>query len=202
MSIVKATATSLVVFVALLFSTTAFAEKSHSHLQSKYKGEENRIIKSLSADDISELNKGGGWGLAKAAELNGFPGPAHVLEMEEEINLSDQQKAEIQTLFNQMNAEAIVLGQNLIELETQLNKGFSESTIDQKQLMDVVNKISAVRAKLRLSHLSTHLKTPEILTKHQVVLYNKLRGYGNKNPCNNIPVGHDPEMWKKHNGCT
>ena len=201
MNFVKWTTKSLVVIfiiLALSFSTVTLAENLHS----KYKGQESRAIKSLSDDDISELTKGGGWGLAKAAELNGFPGPVHILQMEQQIALSVQQKAEIQTLFNKMNAEAIVLGKSLIALETELNKGFSEGTINQEKLGLLVDDIAKVRAELRLSHLSTHLKTPEILTKHQLVLYNKLRGYGNKNPCENIPTGHDPEMWKKHNDCS
>ena len=36
--------------------------------QSNYTGQELRIIKSLSADDIEQLRKGKGWGLAKAAD--------------------------------------------------------------------------------------------------------------------------------------
>ena len=34
---------------------------------------------------------GKGWGLAKAAELNGVPGPVHLMEMKEEIDLSAEQ---------------------------------------------------------------------------------------------------------------
>jgi hypothetical protein len=48
---------------------------------SPYAGQETRRIKSLSEQDIDELRQGRGWGLAKAAELNGLPGPAHLLEM-------------------------------------------------------------------------------------------------------------------------
>jgi hypothetical protein len=28
-----------------------------------------------------------------------------------------------------------------------------------------------------------------------------MRGYGEGDPWKNVPAGHDPEMWKKHNGC-
>ena len=51
---------------------------SKESYRSPYAGQENRQIKSLSANDIQELKRGGGWGLAKAAELNGLPGPAQV----------------------------------------------------------------------------------------------------------------------------
>ncbi len=68
-------------------SSIQASEGSHSHM-SKYSGQEQRIIKSLSPDDIAELRRGGGWGLAKAAELNGVPGPVHLLEMKEAIIFS------------------------------------------------------------------------------------------------------------------
>ena len=78
------------VLVLMLIATFAFSTADHSH-KSKYAGEEKREIKSLSATDIEELQNGKGWGLAKAAELNGVPGPVHLLEMKEELELSAEQ---------------------------------------------------------------------------------------------------------------
>ena len=167
---------------------------------SKYVGEEYWKIKSLSPDDVEELKKGGGWGLAKAAELNGLPGPAHILEMEDKIYLTDKQKKKIQKIYNEMKSEAIALGKQLIRLEMGLNMGFSNRNINQELLENYVREIEKVHAKLRIVHLSTHLQTPNILTNKQIILYNKLRGYS-KDPCQNIPEGHNAEMWKKHNGC-
>jgi len=46
-----------------------------------YARQQVRTIKSLSDEDIAALRKGEGMGMAKAAELNGYPGPAHVLDM-------------------------------------------------------------------------------------------------------------------------
>ena len=48
--------------------------------QSPYAGEESRAIKSLSASEIQALRQGHGMGYAKAAELNHYPGPRHVLD--------------------------------------------------------------------------------------------------------------------------
>jgi hypothetical protein len=89
--------------------------------KSKYAGEEKRDIKSLSETDIEELKNGKGWGLAKAAELNGVPGPAHLLEMKEEIDLSAKQIQAIEEIFKKMKQEAIPLGLELIDLEMELN---------------------------------------------------------------------------------
>ena len=77
---------------------------------------------------------------------------------------------------------------------------FVNKTINQTLLEKLVYKIGNIRSKLRVTHLSTHLQTPNILSSDQINLYNQLRGYSN-DPCNNIPEGHNAEMWKKHNSC-
>ena len=167
---------------------------------SKYAGEENRRIKSLSQDDVEELKNGGGWGLAKVAELNGVPGPAHILEMKEQISLTSEQEERIKAIYNKMKKEAVALGEQLISFEIQLNDGFLEGSIDLKTLKELIQKIETIRGRLRLVHLSTHLITPDILTEEQITKYNILRGYA-QDPCQNIPAGHSAKMWKKHNGC-
>jgi hypothetical protein len=73
--------------IITLIPYSSFSDSNHSH-KSKYVGQEKRKIKSLSESDIEELKNGSGWGLAKAAELNGVPGPVHLLEMRDEIGLS------------------------------------------------------------------------------------------------------------------
>jgi hypothetical protein len=169
--------------------------------KSKYAGQERRKIKSLSETDIEDLENGKGWGLAKAAELNGVPGPAHILEMREEIHLTPEQTHQIEELYKTMKEQAIPLGLELIELERQLNEHFANRTITDDVLRESLEKIATVYKELRYVHLATHLKTPHILTLEQITLYNQLRGYSSDDPCENIPVGHDPEMWKKHNNC-
>jgi len=69
----------IVAFVTALlgFAGVAAAQQAHP---SKYAGQETRAIKSLSSEDIAELRRGGGWGMARAAELNGVPGPSSGIE--------------------------------------------------------------------------------------------------------------------------
>lgn len=174
---------------------------STQHYGSKYKGQEYREIKSLSSEDIDELQNGKGWGLAKAAELNGIPGPVHLLEMKEEIKLSEVQVSQIEQLYEKMKKEAIPLGLELITLEKRLNNAFANRTIDEKGLKSLLNQITNTYIALRYVHLSTHLKTPSILMPSQIENYNKLRGYFSDDPCKDIPKGHDPELWKRHHNC-
>lgn len=194
---------SAFIWTAVSFSASCFAEMQHSSHSSlsSYAGQEKRAIKSLSEDDISTLKQGGGWGLAKVGELNGYPGPIHVLEMESEIGLTEEQKVNIQKLYEEMRTEAVTLGEKLIKLEKALSDSFSSKEVNQNTLERDLLALSEVRARLRLAHLKAHLKTPHILTQQQITLYNALRGYSANDPCKNIPKGHSVEMWKKHNGC-
>jgi len=194
------TKVTIQILVLMLIATFAFSEADHSH-KSKYAGEEKREIKSLSATDIEELQNGKGWGLAKAAELNGVPGPVHLLEMKEEIDLSAEQIRAIEDIYMKMKQEAVPLGRELIELERELNNHFANRTITNELLRQILQKIAQVHGQLRYVHLSTHLKTPDILKSEQITLYNKLRGYSSEDPCENVPKGHDPTMWKKHHNC-
>ncbi len=188
------------VLLFFLIPFCAYSASEHSH-KSKYVGEEKREIKSLSESDIEELENGKGWGFAKAAELNGVPGPIHLLEMKKEIRLSSEQIQKIEDIYQKMKKQAIPLGLELIELERRLNNHFANRTITDNLLHKLLGEIVQVRKKLRYAHLSAHLKTPDILTFKQITLYNELRGYSSNDPCKNIPEGHDPEMWKKHHNC-
>ena len=188
------------ILIFTLMSSSSFSASKPSY-QSEYVGQETREIKSLSEADIEELTNGSGWGLARAAELNGVPGPVHLLEMKKEIGLSPEQTEKIEILYQTMKKQAIPLGLKLIELERKLNNHFADGTITEKLLDDLLEQIAHVRKQLRYVHLSTHLKTPGILTAEQIDLYNTLRGYSSDDPCKNVPEGHDTEMWKRHHNC-
>lgn len=191
------------IYWALIFTLLPVSSFSSSEVsfKSAYIGQERREIKSLSKSDIEELENGSGWGLAKAAELNGVPGPAHLLEMKTEIGLSQDQIGRIEILYQEMKRQATSLGSELIQLERELNTHFANRTITEELLRNLLEEIAQVQKQLRYAHLSTHLKTPDILTVEQIDQYNKIRGYFSDDPCKNIPEGHDPEMWKRHNNC-
>jgi Spy/CpxP family protein refolding chaperone len=194
--------TKIIIPFLTLVMVPIFTLSAAEHLRkSKYTGQEKREIKSLSESDIEELKNGRGWGLAKPAELNGMPGPAHLLEMRGEIDLSMKQVQAIEDLFTKMEKEAIPLGHQLIELERELNNHFANRTITSELLSLLLERIAQVKKELRYVHLSTHLKTPSILRPEQISLYKKLRGYSSDDLCKNIPEGHDPEMWETHHNC-
>jgi len=167
---------------------------------SPYAGQETRSIKSLSAEDLAELRQGGGWGLAMAAELNGMPGPAHLLELKDRIPLSTDQVAAITTIFRNMRAAAITEGKRLIAREETLEKAFRNANLNDRLLRELLSEIGQARTALRYVHLAAHLETLPLLSDDQIARYNILRGYAG-DPCSNPPKGHDANMWRKHNGC-
>ena len=167
----------LVMVTALLALTANYPAQAAPQHHSAYGGQQHRSIKSLSAKDLDELRRGGGWGLAKAAELNGMPGPAHLLELKHKIALTANQSAAIETIFSDMQRRAIAKGEQLIGLEKQLDHAFKSRHITDRSLRVLLSKISQARKELRYIHLSTHLKTPKILTDTQITKYNNLRGY-------------------------
>jgi len=189
----------LFLFWFLLTSFVVLADEKESH-KSNYTGEVDRVIKSLSAKDIEDLTLGNGMGLAKAAELNGYPGPKHVLEVQEELFLEKEQRTSIKQIFEDMKSQAQFQGQKLISLEKSLDDYFSNTTITNDTLEKTLKKIAEVKSKLRYIHLSAHIKTTEVLSMSQIKKYNQLRGYAD-NPCEKIPEGHNKEMWMLHNGC-
>lgn len=191
---------ALLVLLSLL-PAAAFAQAGGNGPKTPYAGQDARDIKSLSADDIAELRRGGGWGLAKAAELNGIPGPAHVLELKGELGLTPDQVAAISAVFAKMQAAAVAEGERLIGLEYTLEEQFRNRTMTDASLRQSLGEIEHSRQALRFIHLSTHLTTSPLLSPAQIKRYAELRGYGQEDPCATIPAGHDPAMWRMHNGC-
>lgn len=190
---------TLLLLLAVYTPLPALAQQSHgSH--TPYAGMQDRAIKSLSDSDIKELRRGGGWGLALAAELNGMPGPAHLLELKDEIPLTEDQVAKTQALFDEMRHAAIPLGERLIAAEAALEAAFAEGNVDEAALRRLVSQAEAARTQLRFIHLSQHYKTVQFLRPEQIKRYNILRGYS-EDPCKTIPAGHDPEMYRRHMGC-
>jgi len=145
---------------------------------SPYTGQESRDIKALASEDVESLLAGKGMGYAKAAELNGYPGPAHVLELSSQLALSDEQRARTQALFAAMQSKAVSLGGALVDEERNLDRLFAARAITPEKLSASLAAIGSLQAKVRGVHLEAHLAQLAILTPEQVERYSRLRGYG------------------------
>jgi len=159
-----------------LIASIAFVTSVNA--QTPYAGMQGRSIKALSDQQIADLGAGRGMGLALAAELNGYPGPSHVLELADKLDLSADQRASMQRLFDSMKAEAMPLGSKLIEQEADLDKQFADRTVTPESLRTSTAAVATTQGMLRETHLKYHLSTGSILTPSQMTKYAELRGYG------------------------
>ncbi len=177
---------AIVLFSAALTlaAGTSFAQSPQS-----YAGMQARPLKALSSEELADLKAGRGMGLALAGELNGYPGPKHVLELARELILTEAQRARTQELFDAMKAEAVPLGQQLIAAESDLDRQFSGRTITPVTLAAATAAIGTTQGTLRATHLKYHLAMLEVLTPEQIRRYGELRGYGSA-----APAGHSPGM--------
>jgi hypothetical protein len=143
---------------------------------------QTRPIKALSEQQVADLEAGRGMGLALAAELNGYPGPPHVLELADKLELSADQRASVKAMFNSMKTEALPFGSKLIEQEADLDKQFASRTITPESLKASTAAVAETQGQLRETHLKYHLLTVLVLSPHQMHRYAELRGYGGDKP--------------------
>ena len=172
--------------VAILagLSSNALAQSAQPH-----SGMPNRPIKALSDQQVADLKAGRGMGLALAAELNGYPGPSHLIELSDQLGLTSIQLSNLKGMFDAMRSETIPIGEELVAQEEELDRLFAENVISEQQLKAATENIGETQARLRNVHLRYHLRTRALLQPSQIRRYAELRGYG----ADQAPVHH------KHN---
>ncbi len=173
-------AVSLWISAGVLPTDQAAGQQTVQHApqsQQPYAGLQTGSIKTLSEQQIADLKAGRGMGLALAAELNGYPGPMHVLELADSLGLSADQRTRVRELFAAMKAEAVPLGEQLIAQEADLDKRFADKTMTPERLEASTNAIGVTTGALRRAHLKYHLSTLDVLSAAQAQRYAEVRGY-------------------------
>ncbi|MEM7406545.1 MAG: hypothetical protein AAF458_14695 [Pseudomonadota bacterium] len=166
--------------MCLFAAWLAPAATEGASVKSEYAADTTNDIKALTPDEVQGLTQGQGMGFAKAAELNQHPGPLHVLELADRLHLTDSQRVETERVFARMRARAVELGTLLVEHERALDQLFSQARVSATSLDSALQKIGATRARLRGVHLHAHIEMKQILSRHQVMRYDELRGYGTR----------------------
>jgi hypothetical protein len=159
---------------SILFALS-FAVMAQGHHQPY--ATEKRDIKALSDDEVKQYLSGAGMGFARAAELNHFPGPMHVLELADSLQLSLEQRRAVKALMNEHKAQARGLGAKLVESERALEMLFHQPDVPQQALAEAVRQATLLQGAYRLSHLETHRRLKPLLTAAQIAKYDALRGY-------------------------
>jgi hypothetical protein len=145
---------------------------------SPYAGQQQRAIKALSDQQVTALLEGHGAEFATAAELNGYPGPLHVLELADRLGLSPEQRSATQSLMSEHKQRARSLGAGLVNAERELDGLFAQRAAAPEAVDTATRRVALLQAELRAEHLKTHLTQTALLSPQQARRYSELRGYG------------------------
>ena len=145
--------------------------------RSPYAGQQQRDIKALSAKEVDDYRQGRGMGYAKAAELNRYPGPSHVLELSSPLVLTSAQRQQTQAIYDRMHNAAVLLGRQIVDREASLDTLFAGRKADSDQVERLTREIATLQAQLRFVHLRAHLEMVAVLMPAQIDTYQRLRGY-------------------------
>lgn len=153
------------------FGVEAVAQSTYvAHLASPVRG--------LSAQEVDDLRAGHGMGYARMAELNNHPGPRHLLDLAEKLDLTETQTEQVTEIFTAMQAEATQLGETIVTREAELSALFAAGDVDETEAQAQVMALADLYGQLRFVHLRAHLQVTPLLSPEQIVVYNQLRGYG------------------------
>ncbi len=148
----------------------------HSHQAGAPGGTGHQRAEACAQEFETVVREGRGFGLAFAADQNGYPGPMHVLELKDRLALTREQQSRMQALMDGMFAQARPAGARLLEAEARLRALFvAEGRADEAAVRAVVVEVEKRRSEVRLVHLLTHLRTRDLLTDQQRAAYHAAR---------------------------
>jgi Spy/CpxP family protein refolding chaperone len=154
---------------------TAASPASGSPYADRY--DPDAAIRSLTPGEIAQIERGAGAGFALPAELNGVPGPRHVLDLSHELGLSHQQRTRVQQIYDAMRAAVMPAGQRYLTAVHSLEEDFRAGTLTEESLPDRIAEVHRLEGELAAAHLVAHLQTAQVLTAEQSAVYQQLRGY-------------------------
>src|SRR5262245_41873426 len=165
---------SAVMVLALLGAAVSESWGQHGHGHAGG----HQAAEACSAEFDKVVGEGRGFGLAFAADQNGYPGPLHVLELKDQLKLTADQEAKAQALLHAMFAESKPKSARLLEAEAKLRRLFADRAADDAAVRAAVAEVERARSEVRLVHLLAHLKTRDLLTEDQRRIYHAARWSG------------------------
>ncbi len=163
------------VCICLLAMASMPALAQHTHDPSSHsRGTE---VPSLTDEEVRALRHGEGMGLARAAELNHFPGPKHLLELASELGLSNHQVIRIRSIHDRMKSQAVARGKDIIMAESHLADLFASGEPSTREVMRMTGHLGTMRGQLQSIHLLAHIEAARELSTDQIREYDRLRGY-------------------------
>ena len=169
---------TLAVLTILLVALAASAASHPSALLAeRVDGQVARTNSALTEAQEQQILAGEGMGQATAAEMTGYPGPRHVLDLGDALKLTTEQRASVQASFDRMNADVRRLGAELVQAERDLYAAFETGAATPAAIDALTTTIAGLQGTIRARHLKAHLETKGLLTGDQVAEYVRLRAH-------------------------
>ena len=166
----------LLLYIVAVVMLAGGASAQSTHHQ-PYAGHEARMIAALSEQEVADLRSGAGMAMALPAELNGYPGPRHVLDLAGQLGLTTDQRAEAERLMAEMRGKALPLDEEVIAAEAELGRLFASGSATAVAIATATDRVARLRGELRSVHLVAHVAMRDALTPDQRSAYDRLRGY-------------------------
>ena len=161
--------------LAGLTAGTTVTRAQHAHGGAGGHAEGHLAAQACASEFEKVVGEGRGFGLAFAADQNGYPGPMHVLELKDRLKLTADQEAKGRELMHAMFTESRPKGARLLEAEAKLRRLFAERVADAATVRAAVAEVERARTEVRLVHLLTHLTTRDLLIEDQRRIYHEAR---------------------------
>jgi Spy/CpxP family protein refolding chaperone len=99
----------------------------------------------------------------------------------EELELTDEQIGKLKEADFAMKENHLELRSQLNRLDLEMEKAFSEGTVNDSKVLELANKMAEIRSKLLMDRVEARLKMTKILTEDQ---FKKLEILQERNPEN------------------
>src|SRR2546422_551302 len=159
--------------MVVLTGAAAVALAQHGHGGAGVEG--HQVAQACATEFEKVVGEGRGFGLAFAADQNGYPGPMHVLELRDRLKLTSDQEAKTRDLMHAMFVESRPKSASLLDAEARLRRLFADHAADEATVRAAVAEVERARSEVRLVHLLTHLKTRDLLSEDQRRVYHEAR---------------------------
>src|SRR5437763_8615829 len=131
--------------LAGLTAGTTATRAQHAHGGAGAQG--HQVAQTCLAEFEQVVGEGRGFGLAFAADQNGYPGPMHVLELKERLTLSPEQEASARALMHAMFAESRPASARLLEAEAKLRRLFAGGGADETSVRAALGEVERLRGR-------------------------------------------------------
>jgi Spy/CpxP family protein refolding chaperone len=165
----------MVASVATVVALMAGGARAQHGGHAQHSGGQGHLAAQACAEQFNTVvGEGRGFGMAFAADQNGYPGPMHVLELKDRLKLTAEQEAKAQELHAAVKAEQ-PKSARLLEAERRLERLFADGVATEANVRVAVAEIERARTEVRLVHLLTHVRTRDVLTDEQRRIYHQAR---------------------------